>query len=118
MAVDSPENLESDGPCPVQASPGRRSLLPVGSIDLKLGDQSSLSRSKYYFDLLLPPSFLESSSLGSREMSPVFLTGRSNLAYRLSYHVVFVPTGQLASPCAQLVAAECDIQDSGVYGLL
>ena len=32
--------------------------------------------------------------------------------------VVFVPTGQLASPCAQLVAAECDIQDSGVYGLL
>jgi hypothetical protein len=34
-----------------------------------------LSRSKYYFDLLLPPSFLESSSLGSREMSPVFLNG-------------------------------------------
>ena len=29
-----------------------------------------------------------------------------------------MPTGQLASPCAQLVAAECDIQDSGVYGLL
>ena len=32
--------------------------------------------------------------------------------------VVFVPAGQLATPCAQLVAAECDIQDSGVYGLL
>ena len=29
-----------------------------------------------------------------------------------------MPTGQLASPCAQLVAAEGDIQDSGVYGLL
>ena len=68
LAEDSPESLEFVGLCPTQASPSRRSLFPVGSIDSKLDGLSSLAR-------LLPPLFLESSSLGSREMSPIFLDG-------------------------------------------